>query len=50
MVLRFYIFGQSYDEISDASGLRFLPDCLHLNERAADIVAEVAAPFIEGLQ
>ncbi len=41
-----YLLGKSWDEISAGNDLHLLTDCVHLNDRGAKIVAQVAKDFL----
>ena len=45
-IARHYIFRQSFDRISRANGMRLLTDNLHLNDRAAEMVADLVEAFV----
>ena len=41
-----YLLGNSWDEVSAQNDLHLLTDCIHLNDRAAKMVADVAQEFL----
>lgn len=45
--LRHVILRQSWDSISRRNGLTLLTDNLHLNDRSADVVAELVGEFVD---
>ncbi|CAM3836662.1 SGNH/GDSL hydrolase family protein [Parendozoicomonas haliclonae] len=48
-IIRYRVLGQSWDVIADANGLYFLTDCVHLNDRAAAVIARLAQSFVDDL-
>ena len=45
-IAKHYVLGQSWDEVSAQNNLHLLTDCVHLNDRAAEMVANLAGDFI----
>ena len=45
--LRHVILRQNWDSISRRNGLTLLTDNLHLNDRSADVVAELVGEFVD---
>jgi len=45
-IAKHYLLGQSWDEVSAQNNLHLLTDCVHLNDRGAKMVAELAGDFI----
>ena len=43
------LLGRSWDEVARRNGLAVLTDHIHLNDRAADVVAELVGDFIEAV-
>ncbi len=46
---QYYLFGRSWNEISDSLGFALSTDCMHLNDRAALLMAGLAESFLADL-
>jgi lysophospholipase L1-like esterase len=46
-VFQYYLLGRTWNEISDTFNMQFTTDCLHFNERGAELMADLAAPVLE---
>jgi len=43
-----FLLGRSFDEISESNGFLIVTDFLHLNNRGAEMVAELIEGFVRG--
>jgi hypothetical protein len=48
-VFQHYLFRRSWDDISRSRGLLLLTDNVHINDTAAELVAQTVQPFVAGL-
>lgn len=49
-VLQHYLLHRSWDEISRLRGLQLLTDNVHINDTAAQLVAQTVQPFLQGVE
>lgn len=49
-VLQHYLLRRSWDEISRLRGLQLLTDNVHINDTAAQLVAQTVQPFLQGVE
>jgi hypothetical protein len=47
--MQHYLLRRSWDDISRRRGLLLLTDNVHINDTAAELVAQTVQPFVEGI-
>lgn len=46
-VFQYYLLDRDWNEVSDSFGFHLTTDCLHFNDRAAEMMADLAAPLLD---